>query len=472
MSAARRGAVRTAEEGAAQPAATPLHSARSLRKKRAPKWLWQALGAVAVVVVAALLIWQAVKPAANTTRYVTTTVQRGTLTVTASGNGSVVVAKSSSVSPQVSGTVSNLQVAVGSKVAAGQKLFDVVNDSLDGQSAKSLASYRQAVSSLDRAYQSVTQAEQQVEQAELQLAKDEQAYAAVRANPASTADQRSNAYDQIQISQTNVDAAQQGLDAARSGLTASKSSKSSSYQDYQLALANAAKRSVKAPIGGVVTSLNVQNGDSIGGGGTTSVSNAGSGGSNSGSGSGAAIVIADLGTMEAKVSVSEVDRAKIKVGQKTSLTFDALPNLTSTGKVSSIDAVGTTTQGVVTYNVIIQFDALDGRLNPGMTTAAAITTDVRTNVLIVPRSAVKSDSTGSYAQVMQGGQPQRVAVETGASTDSDYEVTSGLKEGDTVVTQSIAAGSAGTTGNSGSRGGFGIFGGGGGGRPTAAVKGD
>ena len=171
----------------------------------------------------------------------------------------------------------------------------------------------------------------------------------------------------------------------------------------------------------------------------------------------------DLGTLQAKAAISELDRSNVKIGQKTSMTFDAVPSLTLTGKVISIDAVGTNTQNVVTYNVVIAFDTLDKRLSPGMTPAAAITTQVRTHVLTVPRAAVKSDSSGTYVLVLPSGATtaQRVTVATGVSTDTDTEITSGLKEGDVVVTQSITAGSTGsTTGSTRTGGGLGILGGG------------
>lgn len=446
----------------------PAHTARTLRRKRraTPKGLGLWIATIVVVLVAAYFVWQAIHPSSSSTSYVTTTVTRGTLAVTASGNGSVIVQRASSVSPQVSGLVSGLSVSLGEKVASGQKLFEVVNDSLDNNVSQSLASYRQAKSSYERAEQSEIQADQSVTQAQLQLEQAQQAQSALwlkqRSHPASvTTAELSNMRRQVSIAKQGLEAAQEGVGVAETGLSAASASKSSALQGYNLAVENADKRSVTSPISGVVTAVNVQDGDSIGGGGSSSSSGQGSS-SSSGSGSGAALVISDLGTMEAQVAISELDRSNVKIGQKATLTFDALPNLTLTGKVTSLDAVGTNTQGVVTYNVVIKFDALDSHLSPGMTVAAAITTQVRTDVLSVPRAAVKSDSSGTYVLVLPSGATtaQRVAVTTGVSTDTNIEITSGLKEGDVVVTQSITAGStSATTGTSRTGGGFGILGG-------------
>jgi multidrug efflux pump subunit AcrA (membrane-fusion protein) len=458
----------------------PAHTARTLRRKRRamPKGLGLWIATIVVVLVAAYFVWQAIHPATSATNYVTTTVSRGTLTVSASGNGSLVVERASSVSPQVSGVVSGLGVSLGEKVAAGQKLFDVVNDSLDNQVSQQLASYRQAKSSYERAEQSQIQANQSVTQAQLQLEQAQQAQSAQwlkqRSHPASvTTAQLSNARRQVSIAEQGLEAAQEGVGVAETGLSAASASKNSALQSYDLSVANANKRSVTSPISGVVTAVNIQDGDSISGGGSSSAGGQGSS-SSSGSGSGAALVISDLGTLQAKVAISELDRSNVKIGQKATLTFDALPNLTLTGKVTSLDAVGTNTQGVVTYSVVITLDTLDKRLSPGMTVAAAITTQVRTDVLSVPRAAVKSDSSGTYVLVLPSGATtaQRVTVTTGVSTDTSIEITSGLKEGDVVVTQSITAGSTtSTTGTSRGGGGFGILGGGAGRAIGGAARG-
>jgi len=68
----------------------------------------------------------------------------------------------------------------------------------------------------------------------------------------------------------------------------------------------------------------------------------------------------------AEISLNEVDAAKIKIGQKATLTFDAIDNLSISGEVTQIDTLGTVSQGVVTYNVKILFDTQDDRIKPSM----------------------------------------------------------------------------------------------------------
>jgi len=199
------------------------------------------------------------------------------------------------------------------------------------------------------------------------------------------------------------------------------------------AKANLSYYYIHAPFSGIVAKLNVKNGDSV---------------------SGSTVVATMINFQKiSEISLNEVDVSKVKVGQKATLTFDALPDLTLTGKVAEIDTIGTVAQGVVTYNVKIVIDTEDSRVKPGMSVSASIITDVKNDILLVPNSAVKSSGNSYYVQVFDAsavssaassGQgvtstvlPRQVSVVTGASNDSMTEIISGLKEGDTVITQTI-----------------------------------
>lgn len=210
-----------------------------------------------------------------------------------------------------------------------------------------------------------------------------------------------------------------------------------SIQQKQNALddakANLADYYIRAPFNGIIAKLDIENGDSV-------------------SGSTAIATMVNFQNV-AEISLNEVDVSKVKIGQKATLTFDALPDLTLTGKVIGIDTIGTVTQGVVTYNVKIAIDTDDARVKPGMSVSASIITDVKSDVLLVPNSAVKSSGNSSYVQIFDAsstysaassGQgvvsaipPRQVSVGVGASNDSMTEITSGLNEGDMIVSQTI-----------------------------------
>lgn len=219
---------------------------------------------------------------------------------------------------------------------------------------------------------------------------------------------------------------------------------------------------VRAPFGGVITKVNAQKGDSASVGTT----------------------VATLITKQkiAEVSLSEIDVAKVKADQKVTLTFDAIGDLTITGQVAEIDAVGTVSQGVVTYTVKIAFDTHDDRVKTAMSVSAAIVTEAKPNALLVPNSAVKSQGGMSYVEIVDGddrntalaanvsgailkNSPRRQNIEVGTASDEFTEIISGLNEGDLIVTRTIQP-TAQTTQTQQQSGGLripGIGGGGGGG---------
>ena len=156
----------------------------------------------------------------------------------------------------------------------------------------------------------------------------------------------------------------------------------------------------------------------------------------------------------ATISLNEVDVAKIKLGNKATITFDAIPDMTMTGIVAQIDAIGTVSQGVVTYNVKISFDTQNDIAKDGMSVSVAIITDVHQNILTVPSSAIKSQNGTKYVETfpaplpeptdgLQGSlsviAPTKQNVEVGVSDDTSTEVISGLTENTVIVTKTITA---------------------------------
>ncbi|MDD4990130.1 MAG: efflux RND transporter periplasmic adaptor subunit [Candidatus Pacebacteria bacterium] len=194
--------------------------------------------------------------------------------------------------------------------------------------------------------------------------------------------------------------------------------------------------SVRAPFAGIIVKVSAKKGDTASSG--TS--------------------LATLATKQkvAEISLNEVDIAQVKSGQKATLTFDAVPDLSITGEVAEVDSLGTVSQGVVTYSVKIVFDTQDDRIKPGMSISAAIITQAKQDVLTIPNSAIKSagenyyvemlDETASSTQnglssrgVASKNSPRQQPITIGSANDSITEVLSGLKEGDMIVSQTITA---------------------------------
>jgi len=186
---------------------------------------------------------------------------------------------------------------------------------------------------------------------------------------------------------------------------------------------------IYAPISGTVTGLSLQVGSVIAS--TSSNSNT----------TQTSTKIASVKTKAiptVTVNLSEIDVPKIKMGNKATVTFDALPDKTFTGHVISIDTAGTISSNVTTYSTVIRLDLGSEAILPNMAASAHIITQTKDNVLLVPSTSVKTDSSTSTTtvQIMKDRQPQTVTVEIGLSSNTQTEIVSGLKSGDIIVTSS------------------------------------
>lgn len=139
----------------------------------------------------------------------------------------------------------------------------------------------------------------------------------------------------------------------------------------------------------------------------------------------------------AEITLNEIDAAQVKVGQKATLEFDALNELSISGEVVEIDALGTVSQGVVSYGVKIAFDVQDDRIKPGMSVSASIIIQSKSDVLLAPISAVKTVGENTFVEILVDGQAQKQAATIGLSNDTFIEIIDGLSKGDQVITQTI-----------------------------------
>jgi multidrug efflux pump subunit AcrA (membrane-fusion protein) len=403
-------------------------SAAAAPKKRR-RWGWWVVLAAAVLVVGWIAV-SALSSGQQGTTYTTSTVQRQTLQATVSGSGNAVVSDVTEVQPGITGTVKDLSVKLGETVKAGKLLFRIVNPELDTAVKSAEASYRSALESVSQAKASVISA-----QNTLHSAEHPSKVGTVTPSPDARA----------------VKLAKRQLTTAKLGLTAANKSLASAKSSLSQAKADAKKRTVKAPVSGVVTILNAQNGQSLTG--SSSSSSSGSSASSASSTSNSAVEISDLSTLRAQVEINEVDLVNVKVGQEASVTFDALTDVVASGTVSAIAPTGTNTSGVVTYNVDITLDSVDSLLRPTMSCTADIVTATHDNALVVPSAAVHTDSStqGHYVETLSSsGQLQQVTVTTGLVVGTQTEILSGVAEGTTVVTGTstgTTSGSSSTTGS-------------------------
>lgn len=226
----------------------------------------------------------------------------------------------------------------------------------------------------------------------------------------------------IASAQQSVDTAQASFDlkiahARPEDIASARASLDNAYLSYDNTL-------VKAPFDGYIGTVAVQIGEQVS--------------------SGTAVATLLTNSKVAEISLNEVDVAQIQNGQKVDLSFDAVPSLLLPGTVSEIDSLGTVDQNVVSFKVKIVFDQDDERIKSGMSVTGSIITKESKEVLVVPNGTIKNAKSKKYVEVAIPGAEtskipnKRVFIEVGLSNDIETEVTSGLTEGDKVVTRTVS----------------------------------
>ena len=167
--------------------------------------------------------------------------------------------------------------------------------------------------------------------------------------------------------------------------------------------------------------------------------------------------------MNIKADVSEADIGQVKDGQGVDFSVDAFPDEVFHGVITQVRKSPTTTQNVVTYQVIISVDNPDQKLFPGMTADVSILVAEQDNVLIVPNTALrftppdKAAYEGNppaslqrnerlvYTTSTDGSKLKPVVVKAGISDGTSTEILGGLENNEPVVV-STSSGSAKSSG--------------------------
>jgi len=179
---------------------------------------------------------------------------------------------------------------------------------------------------------------------------------------------------------------------------------------------------IVAPFDGVVAAIDIKAGDEIA--------------------SGASVATIITANQVASITLNEVDIAKVEAGQKATLSFSAIDGLTITGKVAQVGVMGSVSQGVVSYEVVIALDEANPQVKSGMSVSAAVITQIKQDVLLVPSTAVKTANDGSVYVLMEpsGGSadaaPREQTVSIGLSDDQNTEIISGISAADRVAVSS------------------------------------
>ena len=393
--------------------------------------------------------------------------------------------------------------AANANVAGAETSVNTAQANIELGLKQDQASVQQAQASLDTAQAalasdqtklnaSVVSAQNSVRQAQAALESARASAAQTQVKAATSVQSAQSSANQAAGSAKSAEAtyAQTVADPTQYDLDSAKAQVASAQAAVMQAEANLAAATLTAPFDATVAAVNGVVGQYISGGPTSANSTTTT--------TDGLITLVSLDNLRVTASVNEADIGKVKVGNPVAFTVSAYPSKSFTGKVLSVLPIGTSAQNVVSYSVISSIQSLPGAaLYPTMTATATITTDQRTNAVLVPNSAlsfaltaqrtglVAADATSaqttttqpgastgqarqaqsgattgqrqsaqaSTAQatdtsagtkanvvVMRDGKLALVAVTTGITDGASTELLSGLQEGDTVVTSRSTSG--------------------------------
>jgi HlyD family secretion protein len=386
----------------------------------------------------------------------TETVRRQRLEAVVSASGQIKPKRSVNISADTMGRVTALAVNEGDRVKAGQFLLQIDPRNLMTRVESLEAGLRAARSQLEQARVQAESAATALKLAQETLRRQrdlwaqglttrealEKAEAEAKLREIELAERQA----QVRTLERRIEQEQATLEGAR----------------YDLS-----KVRITSPIDGIVTRRNIEEGETVVVG---TMNNPGT----------VLLTIADMSVIEAEVEVDETDIPSIRIGQPAVVTIDAIRDRKLRGRVTEVGnspiqvspAAGAGQQAT-NFKVVVTLDEPVPEVRPGFTCTAEITTATRDNVVAVPiqalavrevvydrsgrivrpreeprrggRSAVPAASAQElppgYTRreeegvfVVRDGTVEFVPVKTGIAGDRYFEVLSGLRPGDRVVT--------------------------------------
>lgn len=358
-------------------------------------------------------------------------VVRGDFINSISATGNLAAYEQVTITPEVDGTVIELNVAEGDTVSAGQLLFTLENPDLD---------------------KAITTAQRGLDTANLNLRSSQTA----RNDAGKAADRAWEEYEAIRLAhesslslppgdpllaqmptQADVDAAYEAyrlskvnVESAKLALESSQMAVSDAQGALDAARAMAEKRKVYAPISGLVVLNNIERG--------TKLSTLASTGR-------VPMQIADVSKMRMTISINEIDILGIKPGMQATVRVDALPGYLTDAEVLRVASTSGSGQDVVYYGpggggglVYYQVDLLmkspDPQLKIGMSASAEIIFERIDDVLLVNPMSITDAGDHSYVQVIgEDGSLREVRVTVLASGSAQAAVEGDLNEGDQLL---------------------------------------
>ncbi|MBZ5559738.1 MAG: efflux RND transporter periplasmic adaptor subunit [Acidobacteriia bacterium] len=374
-----------------------------------------------------------------------------------SASGKIQPKRLVNISADTPGRVVNLAVNEGDRVKPGQFLLQIDPKSLSTRVQGGDASLQAARETLDQMRQSVETAKVQLQQAQQNLTRQQDLWR----QQLTTKESLDRAINDVKQAESSVQEREKQIKPQESRIAQERASLESMRYDLS-------KVRIESPIDGIVTKRNIQEGETAVVG---TMNNAGT----------VLLQLADMGVIQAEVEVDETNVPNVRIGQIAKITVDAIPDKSFKGHVSEIGnspitaaTAGAAGTQATNFKVVVLLDEPIPEVRPGFTCTADITTATRQAVVSVPIPAVavrelvydangqvikepKTDKrrrpsaveTSVSAQELKPGQTRKetegvfvvrdakaefLPIKMGVAGDKYFEVLSGLKAGDQVIT--------------------------------------
>jgi HlyD family secretion protein len=367
---------------------------------------------IAVIAVVTLLAiggyyWRSNK--GNDVTFRTEKVVRGDITSTVTASGTVNAVTTVLVGTQVSGTVKEIFVDFNSAVKKNQVIAQIDPATFEAQVEQARAGLLLAKANLEKSEATLADSQKSMNRSKELFLKN-------------------------LIARSDLDTAETNFLTAKAQVAASKAQIAQSDATLRTAETNMRYTRIVSPVDGTVVSRNVDVGQTVAASFQTPT---------------LFTIAQDLTKMQINTNVDEADIGKIKTDMEVDFTVDAYPETTFRGKVFQVRNAPISVQNVVTYDVVVKVSNPELKLKPGMTANVSIITSTHSNVLMLPKAALRfspsaPDKTRAGRQqkgpgvwVLENNTPKRIAVRTGISDGMHSELLSDdLKEGQEVIVES------------------------------------
>jgi len=376
-------------------------------KKKKISGVWAIVGVVVAIAVIAWLLSRGKKD--DTVNFTTEAVAPANIENSVTATGSIEAVKTVTVGTQVSGIIDKLYVDYNSVVKKGQVIAELDKQNLLSQLNSSKAALSQA-------------------QANLTSAMSDLAYQKANYQRYRTL------YNKGLIAANDYEQARLSWQTAAATVAERRDAVASAREEVNRAQTNLSYAVITSPIDGVVISKSVEEGQTVAASYSTPT---------------LFTIAKDLKDMRVIADVDEADIGGVKVGQRVTFTVDAYPDDTFEGAVTQVRQEATTTNNVVTYEVVISAPNQDLKLKPGLTANVTIYTQETKGVLSVPSKALRftpeKDAVGgrkikdianakNKVWTLEGNTLVAHRVTVGATDGTHTQILSGIKKGQKVIT--------------------------------------